>query len=68
MAEREQEMEALTRTHVCGECGAMLVTPYIPETAQLELRCGEDKSHRGIHRFSREFCKSKGRKFAPYLL
>ena len=45
--DREDILEKLRLTYICGECASPLVLPYDPQTGRVELRCGKDKSHRG---------------------
>jgi len=48
--EFERELERIAATHVCAVCGGRLVTPWDPAKNSTVLRCGSNKSHRGIIR------------------
>lgn len=47
---RERERKAMARAHRCGQCGASLGNPYLPDLGEIGLVCSQDRSHTGFER------------------
>ena len=48
--ERGDELQKMTLTHCCSECGNPLITPYDREKKEVILCCGTDRNHKGFTR------------------
>ena len=46
---RERELEKLSESHVCAECGGGLIAPW--DGQKMVLRCGRNKAHTGITKY-----------------
>jgi len=48
--ERRDELQRMTLTHCCSECGNPLITPYDSARKEVILCCGTDRNHKGFIR------------------
>ena len=46
--ERGEELQRMTLTRCCSECGNPLITPYDGEKKEVILCCGTDRNHKGF--------------------
>lgn len=58
-----KEMQAMETTHVCAECGGILVTVW--DGMEYQLCCGHNKKHTSWRRIRREKMKEH---IIPYKL
>lgn len=52
--EGEELLQQMIFTHVCGECGSPLITPWDPEKNKIVLVCARDHSHKGYTKDRRD--------------
>jgi hypothetical protein len=49
-AQNERELAHIAATHVCAECGGLLITPWSAQENKLILQCGTNKAHVGYYK------------------